>query len=72
MQKQLLLGVEAIAQVVIMRANTRIQPHALDDGTRIQTFHFCIGVQLVKITYTQSQIGISKQLHGLGLLHSHE
>ena len=60
------------AGVVIMRANTRIQPHALDDGTRIQTFHFCIGVQLVKITYTQSQIGISKQLHGLGLLHSHE
>ena len=55
-----------------MRADSWIQTYTLNDRLRIQSLHLRIGIQLVEIAYSQSQIGIGKQFHGLRLFHSHE
>ena len=55
-----------------MRTDTGIQAYPLDDGLRIQSLHLSVGVQLIEIADTQSQIGIGEQLHRLRLFHAHE
>ena len=44
-----------------MRTDTGIQAYPLDDGLRIQSLHLSVGVQLIEIADTQSQIGIGEQ-----------
>ena len=46
-----------------MRADSWIQTYTLNDRLRIQSLHLRIGIQLVEIAYSQSQIGIGKQFH---------
>ena len=55
-----------------MCADTRVKAHTIDDGLCIQSFHFGVGIQLVEVAHTQSQISIGKKFHGLGLGQSHE
>ena len=62
----------AKAGVVVVAADARVQPHALNDVAGVQALHFGIGVQLVKIGHPQRQIGVGKQLHGLGLGKAHK
>lgn len=62
----------AEARVIIMRTDAGIQADTVDDGLSVQTLHLGIGIQLVEVADTQSQVGIGKEFHGLGLLHAHE
>ena len=50
-----------------MVADARVQADAVNDVTGVQAAHLGVGVQLVKIGHTQGQVGVGKQLDGLGL-----
>ncbi|EJX04076.1 membrane protein [gut metagenome] len=50
----------AKTRVIIVRTDTRIQAYPLNDGLRIQSFNFGIGIQLIEIADTECQIGIGK------------
>ena len=55
-----------------MAANARIQADAVDDLPGVQALALGVGVQLVEVGHTQRQIGVGKQLDGLGLGKAHE
>lgn len=55
-----------------MRTDTRIQTDTLNDRLCIQSLHFRIRVQLVKVRDTQSQVGIRKQFHRFRFLQTHK
>ena len=55
-----------------MTADTRIEADTVDDLLCVQTLALCIGVQLVEVSNTKSQIGISEQFDSLGLGEAHE
>ena len=59
-------------RVVVVRANSRIETDTVDDGLRVETLDFGVGVQLVKVTHPQRQIGVGEELHGLSLFHPNE
>ena len=61
----------AKAWVVVLITNTRIKAHTLDNLLRIQSLHLRIGIQLVEIADTQSQISVGKQLNSLGFRKAH-
>ena len=76
---QQLLGVfrEAITavterRVVVVATDKRVESDTVDDVLGIQTLDFGIGVEFVEVAYTESQIGIGKELHGFGLCQSHD
>ena len=55
-----------------MRTNTRIQADAFNDLLGIESFAFCVGIQLIEVCHTQRQIGIGKQLYSFCFSGSHE
>ena len=55
-----------------MAADARIQADAVDDLPGVQALALGVGVQLVEVGHTQRQIGVGKQLDGLGLGKAHE
>ena len=55
----------AEALVIVVAADTRIQADAVDDLLRVQSLHFRIGIQFVKIRHTQGQVCIGKKFHCL-------
>ncbi len=55
-----------------MRADTGIKANAVNDILCIQTFHFCIGIQLIKIRDAQCKIGIGKKLDCFRFRKAHE
>ena len=74
-----LLGVlrEAVAavaegRVVVVRADSRVKAHALDDGLRVEALDLRVGVKLVEVADAQGEVGVGEELHRLGLLHAHE
>ena len=58
-------------RVVVMRADARIESHAVDYGLRVKPLDLGIGVQFIEIAHTQREIGVGEQLHCLRLLHTH-
>ena len=50
-----------------MAADTGIKAHAIDNHLRVKSFRLGIGIQLVEIRYTDSKVGIGKELDGLCL-----
>ena len=62
----------AKAWVVVLITNTRIKAHTIDNLLRIQSLHLRIGIQLVEIADTQSQISVGKQLNSLGFRKAHD
>ena len=55
-----------------MASDTWVEAYTVDDGFRVQPFHFGIRVQLVEVGYPQGQVGIGKEFHGLGFGQTHE
>ena len=55
-----------------MAANARIKANAIDNLLRVQAFALRIGIQLIKVSHAQRQIGVGKQLDSLRLGESHE
>ena len=55
-----------------MVANAWVETDATDDGGRVESLDLGIGIQLVKVADTKGEIGVGKELHGLGFLESHE
>ena len=51
-----------------MSANTRVETNSLNDGSRIQTLYFGIGIKLIEVTYTKSKVSIGKELDCFGFL----
>ena len=70
----LVQAIPAIAEggIVIVRADTRIQPYALDNRLRIKSFHLRVGVQLIEEAHAERQIRVGKQLHRLRLRATHK
>ena len=60
------------AGVIVVRTDTRIEADAIDNSLGIETFHFSISIELIKVTDTESQIGVGEELHCLGLFHTHK
>lgn len=65
--RQQLFGVlrEAIAavaegRIVVVRADARIQTHAVDNGPRVESLHLRIGVQLVEIADAEGKVGVGE------------
>ena len=58
--------------VIVVRADTRVQAYALNNGLCIQSLHLRIGIQLIEVADAQRQIGIGEKLHRLRLLHAHK
>lgn len=54
-----------------MAADTRIKANTVNDLLGVQTLTFCIGIQFIEVSNTQSQIGICEQLDRLGLSEAH-
>ena len=55
-----------------MCTDARIQAYAIYDGLGVQSFHFGVGIQFVKVAHTQGKISVGKEFYGLSLLHAHE
>ena len=55
-----------------MGADTWIKTHTVDDVLRVQAFNLRIGVQLVKVGYTEGEVSISKELDGFSFRKIHE
>ncbi len=53
-------------------ANIRIKTYALDNSTRVKTFHLGIRVKLIETRNTEGKVNVSKEFYGLGFLHSHK
>ena len=66
--------VAAVAKrgVIIVCANARVEPHARNNGFRVQSLHIGISVELVEIRHTECQIGVGKQFHRLCLFQAHK
>ena len=62
----------AKARIVVVAADTRIKANTVNDLLGVQTLTFCIGIQFIEVSNTQSQIGICEQLDRLGLSEAHE
>ena len=62
----------AEARVVVVRADTRVEADAVDDTLRVQAFHLGVGIQLVEVADAQREVGVGKELHGLGFGAAHE
>ena len=67
-------AVAAVAEgrVVVVGADSRVEPHALDDGPRVKTLYLRVGVKLVEVADAQGEVGVGEELHRLRLLHAHE
>ncbi len=50
-----------------MAANARVQTNTINDLTAIQAMVLGIGIEFIKKGYPHCQIGVGKQLDGLGL-----
>ena len=50
-----------------MGADAWIKADTIDDVLSLQTFHFGVGVQLVEVADTESQVGVGKELYGFCL-----
>ena len=55
-----------------MCADTGVKTHAIDDGLRVESFHFGVGVQLIEVAHTQGQVGVGKKFHSLGFGQTHK
>ena len=60
------------AGVIVVTANARIKADALDNLLGVQPLHLRIGVQLVEIADTQSQVGIGEQFDSLSFGKAHD
>ena len=59
-------------RIIIVRTDTRIKAHTVDDVLRVQAFNLCIGIQLVEVGDTEGKIRISKQLNSFCFGEIHE
>ena len=50
-----------------MGSDARLQAHAVDDVAGVEAADLAVGVELVEVGHAQSQVGVSEELHGLGL-----
>ena len=55
-----------------MSTNSWIKTYTFYDSLGIKTFDLSVCIKFVEIAYTQSQIGIGKELHSLCFLHAHK
>ena len=55
-----------------MHSDARIESHTSDYRLRIQPLNLGIGIQLVEVANSQSQVGIRKQLYRLCLGQAHK
>ena len=50
-----------------MRANARVEAHAVDDLARIKPFEFTIGIELIEIAHAHGEVRVGKEFDRLGL-----
>ena len=55
-----------------MAADAGVQADTLDDLLGVQALHLGVGIQLIEVRHPQGQIGIGKELDGLGLGKAHD
>ena len=55
-------AVAAIAEgwVVLVRTDSRVESHAVDNRFRVKPFHLGVGVELVKVADAQREVGVRK------------
>ena len=62
----------AKGRVVVVRTDTWVKSHSVNDGLGIQALHLCVGVEFVEEAHTQCQIGVGEEFHRFSLGESHE
>ena len=55
-----------------MGADSWVKTYAIDDCLGIESLYLCVCIQLIKVAYSECQIGIGEELNCLGFLHTHE
>ena len=67
-------AVAAIAEggVVIMGADAGVEADAIDDGLGVEALHLGIGVEFIEVGDAEGEVGVSKELDGLGFGGAHE
>ena len=60
------------ARIVVVRADARVQAHAVDDRPRVQPLRLRVRVQLVEVAHAQRQVRVREELDGLRLGEPHE
>ena len=58
--------------IIVVVADAGIKTYTANDGGGVHSLDLGIGVELIEVAHTQSQVGICKELDGLGLLELHE
>lgn len=57
--------------VVVVGADTGVEPDALDDGLRVESLDLGVGVQLVEVADAKGKVCVGEELYGLCLLGAH-
>ena len=62
-------AVAAVAEagVVVVRPDSRLQAHAVDDVAGVEASYLAVGIELVEVGHAQRQVGVGEELHRLGL-----
>ena len=58
--------------VVVVRTDTGVKTYTRDDGLGIESLHLSVCIELIEVRDAQGQVGVGKELHGLGLFQSHK
>ena len=59
-------------RIVVMRADSRIEAHAVNNRFGVQPFHLGVRVQLVEIAHAKRQIRVGKQLDRFRFRQTHD
>ena len=59
-------------RIVVVRPDTRVEAHALNNLLCVQALAFSVGVQFIEVRNSQGKISVSKQFYCFRLSEAHE
>lgn len=57
--------------VIVVGTDARVEAYAVDNGLRVEALDLGVGVKFVEVADAEGEVGVGKELDGLGFLHAH-